>query len=395
MLLSSLLLATVAVAADTITGTVHNQTTSQPAVGDQVVLLRLGEGMQEEGRTKTDAQGRFTLNVTSPNDQHLIQVSHQGVSYDQSVTGTAEVEITVYDTAPSIPGMRGPIGIAQVESDGKLLKITEMYDIRNNSEPPVTQSRTDNFAIALPADAELDFAEVRRGQGIWTKVKPDPVKGKSGKFRLNYPIRPGDTLFKFIYHLPYEGPTTLHLRVPYPIEKFAVMHPPTMVFKASRAGAFISPDQLADNLKVEAAVTVPTVGDVPAFQISGVGISPPHGTEVLTGPRAVAAPAAAAAAHPPAPAAAGAALEQSRKELWFMLTGMVVILALAVFAVWRIRKPMASAVAPKSLLDTLKDELFQLENDRLRGAVSAEEYAANKQALNRSIRRLLEKQPRR
>src|SRR5260370_15487994 len=44
-----------------ITGTVHNQTTFKPSLGDDVILLRLGNGMEEETRTKTDAQGGFTL----------------------------------------------------------------------------------------------------------------------------------------------------------------------------------------------------------------------------------------------------------------------------------------------------------------------------------------------
>jgi hypothetical protein len=39
-------------AADTIAGTVRNETTGHPSVGDEVILLRLGEGMEVEGRTK-------------------------------------------------------------------------------------------------------------------------------------------------------------------------------------------------------------------------------------------------------------------------------------------------------------------------------------------------------
>lgn len=383
-------------AAETLTGTVRNQTTGQPAVDDEVVLLRLGEGMQEEARTKTNAQGAFTLNVASLSGEHLIQVSHQGVKYDQPVSGPGDAVIPVYDTVPTITGLRGVLGIAQVESDGKLLKITEMYGIMNNSNPPVTQFKPDNFEITVPANAEFDSAEVRRGQGIWLKVKPEPVKGKSGKFRLDYPIRPGDTLFKYVYHLPYEGPTTLHLRVPYPIEQFAVMHLPSMVFKSSRAGAFTSPSQLANNVfKVEVAVAKPTVGNVPAFEISGIGVAPPQATASPTGPRTVAAPPVTGAAHGPQGTTV-VALDQSHKDLWFVLTGMVVILALAVFAVWRIRKPVGPAVAPavapkQSSLEALKEELFQLESDRLRGAVSAEEYAATKQALNHSIQRATEK----
>jgi len=43
------------VSAQTLTGTVKNATTGKPAAGDDVVLLKLGQGMEEAGRTKADA----------------------------------------------------------------------------------------------------------------------------------------------------------------------------------------------------------------------------------------------------------------------------------------------------------------------------------------------------
>ena len=45
--------------ADSITGTVTNKTTNKPAAGDDVVLIRLQQGMQEAAHTKTDAKGQF------------------------------------------------------------------------------------------------------------------------------------------------------------------------------------------------------------------------------------------------------------------------------------------------------------------------------------------------
>jgi len=44
-----------AFAAAAISGTVRNSTSSQPAAGDDVILLRFGKGMEEVSRAKTDA----------------------------------------------------------------------------------------------------------------------------------------------------------------------------------------------------------------------------------------------------------------------------------------------------------------------------------------------------
>jgi hypothetical protein len=68
----------VALAADPITGVAHNQTRNRPAAGDEVILLRLDQGMQEEARTMTDSQGSFTLKVRYPNALHLVRPSDNG-----------------------------------------------------------------------------------------------------------------------------------------------------------------------------------------------------------------------------------------------------------------------------------------------------------------------------
>ncbi len=47
--------------AATVTGTVTNKTVNKPSAGDDVVLIAFGQGMQEAGRTKTDAKGHYSL----------------------------------------------------------------------------------------------------------------------------------------------------------------------------------------------------------------------------------------------------------------------------------------------------------------------------------------------
>lgn len=140
-------------------------------------------------------------------------------------------------------------------------------------------------------------------------------------------------------------------------------------------------------------------GPVPAFQISGVGTAPPpqpaqaspaQGSPAAPSAPQVVAPAgnvAAASRHNAAPVA-----DQSRKELWLMIGGIVFILAVGIFGILKIRRKPVSAVTANStepLLDALKEELFQLESDRLHGSISDEEYAVTKQALSESIERAM------
>jgi hypothetical protein len=331
LVIVSLIWTIAAVAADTvigtvrneITGTVRNETTGRPAVADNVVLLRLGEGMQAEAWTKTNAEGAFTLNRVFPDDQHVVRVLHQGVNYDQPVRGSAPLPMVVFDAVSRIPGLSGTIGIAQMESDGERLKVTEMYAITNSSNPPVTQSRQDNFEIDVPAVAAFESVEVKSGSGMWVKIAPVPVKGQEGKYGIDFPIRPGDTLFKWVYHLPFRAPPTLHLKLPYPITNFGVMHPPSMSFKALRRDAFRSPG-LAGGLRVEQAVTTPLMGDVPAFEIAGFEKASEH---------------APGHPHPPPAINPPSGADQARNPLRLMMSEVIVILAVGLLTMWRKRRP--------------------------------------------------------
>jgi hypothetical protein len=386
------LIAGCSAAADTISGAVRNQTTGKPAVGDTVILLRPAEGMREEAQTKSDAQGTFTFNVDATKNQRLVRVLHQGVNYDHTVMGTGPVQLTVFDAVPKIAGLKGGIGIVRVESDKTTLRVTEMYALTNSSTPPVTQSGPRNFEISTPPHSVLDFVQVMGPDASWVDVKPAQVQ--PGQYNIEFPIRPGDTLFKFAYHLPNTGPMALRLKLAYPIQRFAVLHPPSMSFKPLLAGAFAKP-QLAAGVLIEEAVAHPLTGAVPVFEVSGTGAAPPpaSGAKVLSPPVSIA-PVAVNTSAAQSTKVPSAPPEVSKNVWWLLLPGIAVVLAVALFGVWRSGKrapaaPVDKAAPRLSLLDALKEELFQLESDRLRGTISAEEYADAKQALNQSIQRAM------
>jgi LPXTG-motif cell wall-anchored protein len=331
-----------ACAADTISGKVHNQTTDKPAAGDDVILLRLEKGMDEEARTRTDSQGAFSLQVNGGGARHMVRVLHKGVNYDTSVANNGPLNIMVFDSVARIQDLQAKLGMAQVESDGQVLKVTEMYDINNESVPPVTQSRPDNFEISISPKATLDSLVVKKGDGgLWVNVTPVPVKGQQGRYVVDFPLRPGDTLFKFVYHLAYSGSASLSVKPAYPVRSFAVVHPPSLSFKSSRPAAFTSPG-LAHGLKVEQAVSKPILRVVPDFEIAGTGLAePPRQTAKAPPPVSQ----GAATAKPSAPAASSAIAEtdQTGNEKWALLAGGAVLLAAIFYMVWKRRRNVVLA----------------------------------------------------
>ena len=61
--------------------------------------------MQESTRTKTDAKGRFTLDVPDAG-VHLVRVTHDKANYFRPAPpGTQSVEVEVFDAAAKVEGV--------------------------------------------------------------------------------------------------------------------------------------------------------------------------------------------------------------------------------------------------------------------------------------------------
>ncbi len=151
------LLSGVAAAAN-LKGTVTNGTTGKPSAGDDVVLLRLAQGMEEAARTKSDAKGNFsfTLDDAAP---HLVRVIHQNVTYHKQVPpGAGAADVTVYDAARQLDTISATVQVMRFSASKDTLQVSELYAVKNASDPPRTLSGDQTFEIELPAGAQLDGA---------------------------------------------------------------------------------------------------------------------------------------------------------------------------------------------------------------------------------------------
>ena len=386
LLMFWLLSATSSLATEVV-GTVRNLTNGQAATGDEVLLLRLEKGMQQEARTETDRQGIFALRIVFPNAPHIVRVLHQGVNYDQVLNGQGTLEIGVYDTARKVPGLSESLGIVKIEADQKMLKVTEMYAVTNNSKPPITQSGPHDFDFSLPANALFQSLQVRGPGGIW--VSAAPLQHGKNRYGIAFPLRPGDTLIKFAYLVANDA-TTFHLKLPYPLKAFGVAHSPSVSFRALNPSAFKSAG-VTNGLQIEETLAQSLAGEVPAFEISHLGTAVTPVISTLT----TGLPAAAERRRLTPVSQPSSAPIQSAKKWWPTLSGIAVLLVLVVFGVLLIKRKPLVVVGEQmvrnreSATEILKDDLFRLESERLRGSISAEHYDTTKRALSESIQRVL------
>jgi hypothetical protein len=381
-----------------ITGTVTNATTNKPSVGDEVVLLSLASGMDEVAKTKTDSQGHYTLNVPDENAQHLVRMSHQNVHYFKGAPpGTTTVDATVYDAATQVEGLVTDARVFHFQASGGTLGVRDEYFLNNRSQPPRTKIGNQTFAITLPDGAEMGQASLTGPSGMPVTVAAVP-SGVKDRYAYDFPIRPGQTRFVVTYTVPYSGSHEFVLKPESPLSELGVLLPKSMKFNGVSGGFAQDVDEAG--LAVFFAKNLPANQEV-KFSVSGEGQIP---TEAQSGSKP----------SQPASESGSASIPSSSGgtsvALWFVVGALVIVIGGGAFVMWRKGAARAAAEDPKvakaatkakaqvqaakpqgDMLEALKDELFQLETDRVSGKISQEDYEKSKAGLDTLFRRQMKK----
>ena len=398
----TLLTLTTSCLAANITGTVTNKTVEKPSASDDVVLLKLSEGMQEAARTKTDAQGKFTLPVPDDGGQHLVRVTHQGVNYFRPApAGTASVQVDVYDAGKQVDGVTGRADIMRVQADNGQMTITQLFVLQNNSKPPRTQMSERSFEFTLPEGAIVDASLAAGPGGMPVNSAPVPT-GEKNRYAYVFPIRPGETKFQIGYHVPYSGSFSFQPQIFTPMEDVVVMLPKSMQFRGGTSDFASSGEE--KGMSIFVAHNVP-MRKALAFSVSGTGQIPRDAQDSEAGDGQVASGGGAPDNRP------GGGLgrpEETPDPLhayrWWIIGGLGAALVVGAIVVMNQKPRTQAATAPAasapgvksaasstqvSLLEAMKEELFQLETERLQGKISDADYQQAKAALDLTIKRAI------
>ncbi len=412
----AILLSSVA-SAQTLSGTLKNGTTGKPAAGDDVILIKLGQGMEEAARTKADASGHFSFKVADQGP-HLIRAVHQGVTYHtMAPPGTNSVEVQVFDVSKKLNDISVTADVMRFQAQGNDLQGTRLFAVNNASTPPRTQMNDQNFEFYLPDGARIleSSAETAGGQPL--KTDPVPQKEKN-RYAFIFPLRPGQTLFQVGFELPYSGELNIDPKALYPAQHFVVMLPKTMQFSAAPGSGF---ESRANPKEPGATVQVASnteQGQQLAFKISGTGTLS-EGDDSGGGGASSGDNGATAGRDSRPGGGLGPPIDAPdplEKYRWYILGAFAVALAAgAVYITNRSRSPERSFAtlsglgasdveAPESfparqpaagrsgmLLEALKEELFQLEVDHKQGNISQPEYERARTALDHTLERAIKR----
>jgi hypothetical protein len=405
--------------AQTLTGTVTNGTSKKPAAGDDVLLLSLGQGMEESGHTQTDAKGNFSVKLDNATSPHLVRVIHQGVTYHRMAPpGTTSVEVQVYDVAKKVDGISVTADVMRFQAQGSELQGIRLFAVNNVSDPPRTQMSDQSFEFYLPDGAQVDQSMAKTAGGQPINSAPVPQKQKN-RYAFLFPLRPGETQFQVSYHMPYSGEASVDLKTLYGAQHFVVVLPKTMQFSAGSGESFQSMQDPRQSDAVVQVASNTTAGQPLAFKISGTGTmsEEPEETKGSASPVGGAQTTGGAVAGRDSRPGGGLgppidAPDPLEKYRWYILGGFGIVLAAgAIYIASRSKTatvpdfastdvelteiPIAPKLKPGDrtalLLEALKEEIFQLEVEHKQGRISQQEYEKAKDALDQTLERAVKR----
>jgi hypothetical protein len=356
----------------------------------------------------TNGQGHYTLSEPGAGP-YLIRATHQGAPYFIAAPqGAGAGDIAVFDVAQKVQGVFIEADIMEMETDPSgQLTVSERWLVHNTSTPPTTQWSKRSFEIVLPDGAQIQDTQAQRPSGLPTSLTLDP-DGAKGHYAFNFPIQPDDgdkdTQFQVSYTLPYaSGKLDFKPVVTLPADNVAIILPKSMSITSSDFKPVNSDPGVLTFLAKNA-----TPGKALAFTVSGTGSLPreQQGGQADGGQQA-------APTNTPG-GGIGTPINTPNplsKYTWWILGGLALLLVSA--AGFLLRKPAGAVVyapvqgvapgqptapyAPTpanrnvALLSVLKDEMFEIESERIAGTLSSTDYAEQKAALEIVLKRALKK----
>jgi hypothetical protein len=210
MKLVALLVLAITPAFAAVDGVIVNGTTGQPQPNTVVMLIQPTQaGMQTLGTTKTDAQGKFSFDNNDDQGPRLIQAVFQGVQYNKMVP-------------PGMPSTGLQIPVFASTNKAGTAKVTQHFIVLQPGEKEMTVSEgllyvgDPNVTYYDPVNGSVRFYIPAEAKGL-ASVTVNPAGGmpiqrpalktkEPNVYKVDYPVRPGETRFDINYTVPTTSP---------------------------------------------------------------------------------------------------------------------------------------------------------------------------------------------
>lgn len=201
-----------------IDGTVVNQTSGKPAVGVNITLLKPGaQGMQTLGSTVSDASGHFVFEKDQPGGgPQLLQANYKGVNYNKLLTpnlSTSNVELDIYESTKSPAVVKVSQAMLLLEPSSNRVSVNETVVVQNDSKTTYNNDALGALRFYLPPAANGQVRVSAQGPQGMPLPRAAEKTEENDIFKVDFPIKPGETQFQATYVLPVGSPMTFHGRL--------------------------------------------------------------------------------------------------------------------------------------------------------------------------------------
>lgn len=201
-----------------IDGTVLNRTTAKPQAGVSITLVKPGQGgMRTLGTTQSDASGHFLFQNDQPGGgPQLLQANYEGVNYNKLLTPnipTSNVELDIFEVGKAPAVARIAQQMILIEPSMGRISVDETVVIENDTNTTYSNPDLGSLRFYLPPAANGQVRVSAQGsQGMPLPQAAEKTK-ENDIFKVNFPIKPGETEFQVTYVLPVGSPFTFRGRV--------------------------------------------------------------------------------------------------------------------------------------------------------------------------------------
>jgi hypothetical protein len=196
-----------------ISGMVLNGTTGQPAANVAITLMTMGAaGPEATGGGTSDAQGKFSLDAApSAGGPTLVRATLDGVTYTKLIppgTPTEGLTLEIYNSSKERGGARISKHLIFFDPGPNGLAINEAYVFTNDGKTAWNDPANGTLQFFLPPGAEGKVRIDATAPGGMPLQESAVKTNKPDIYRVNFPVRPGETRFDLTYTTPYkEGET--------------------------------------------------------------------------------------------------------------------------------------------------------------------------------------------
>jgi hypothetical protein len=187
-------------------GVVLNGTLMRPQPGVEITLVQPSQqGMKQLGKTVSDAQGKFTIDVTIPPGPGLLQSTYQSATYNQIITPgmpTSGVEVMVYESTTKAGTAKATQHLIVMEPSADQTKISELFIMDNKTAMTYHDADKGSAQFYLPAGAAENARAVITAPGGMPVPRPATLTSKAGIYKVDYPLKPGETRIEVTYTVP-------------------------------------------------------------------------------------------------------------------------------------------------------------------------------------------------